>query len=292
MNQRILWLGGAIGVVLVGLFLMRGTDQGATAPKAEPGSAVVTEFIPAIDEKVVHGIPWKKQKLKVEGGFAVLPLLLQTKALGCGKGDLDALKGDLKASADRKLIFTVERPLAGDTTYGPVVLDVDTKLKHGTKLKLLLPLPKSAIQLGLFLCTDSSGTRRCNDKRTDDINTILGNQAEAEQRKEEYLPPERNYFFQYVMLEPDGSISVFANSPVAKQAFEDLEALTPTLFPASVDEEKKQLGRAKELQTTFSSLALMYDAQGTAAITLPGSDNKDCRIAVAPNGQVSIQGTE
>lgn len=294
MNQRFLWLGGIIGVVLVGLFLMRGTGSGTESPvrtDSSPTSGSVTQYIAPIDESVVHQIPWKKQKLLVENGHAVLPLLLQTKALGCGKGDLDAIRGDLNSQADKKLLFTVERPLAADNSYS-VVAELDPRLKQGTRLKLLLPLPKAPTQLGLFLCTDASGTRRCNDKRFDDINSILALQAEAKQRKEEYLPPDRNYFFQYLMLEPDGSLSVFVNSPVAKQTFEDLEALVPKLFPSAIDEEKKQLARAREAQTLLASLALLYDAQGNAAVTLPGSDNKDCRIAVAPNGQVTIQATE
>ena len=174
------------------------TDSTTSTSKDEPASipaSVIDEHIKTLSKK----IPLTHVKVSDDSSQATeISLNLNTlKKDTCHMGDLDLITQDLE-KAD--LVLSVENILPSDTSFTPVIQFLSpNSLEHGS-FYFTLPRVNNPVFLGLFLCKDSSNSRRCNNKSVQPISELLNIQSSGVKITNPKYTKDKVYFFQSFIL--------------------------------------------------------------------------------------------
>ena len=222
------------------------------------------------------------EKLVCNAGNCELTLSLKKKGT-CFEGDWDAINMDLKFSAARTFLVSVE-PLGTDVkSFRPLAwrLSLKSLLEDGLQQKITFPQPTGSLPLGVFICKDAAGTGRCADKPQLDQGTHEMHLAEALKKDPKAQSIDRVYFFQWILLEKERVLVNKAGESFWTPEIYDgranyLVAVTPqkTLDAKGLSPEfqiKQDMLFALQRHNTMKSLPL-ETTPGTLALVLPAQD--------------------
>ena len=174
------------------------SDSNVSSTKDSPVSipaSVINENIKTLSKK----IPLTHVKVSDDSSQATeINLNLNTlKKNTCHWGDLDLIAADLGRS---DLILSVENILPSDTSFSPVLQFLSPSSLERGSFYFNLPRVNNPVFLGLFLCKDSSNSRRCNNKSVQSISELLSLHGGGVNITNPKYTRDKVYFFQSFIL--------------------------------------------------------------------------------------------
>jgi hypothetical protein len=128
------------------------------------------------------------------GSERFFPLAIQWR-IGCGPINYNVLKQQFKAGSMATVLLTIEPIDPAYTSFSPVVYEIsEESFFQGAPLMLSLPATTEALELGLFICSDTKKEGRCNTKQA-----FRAQPADLEGKTQSYAG-DRLYFFSYLIL--------------------------------------------------------------------------------------------
>ncbi len=192
----------------------------------------------------------------------------------CYRGDLDAIRLDLFNSRDKTLLLSVESLAGNKSPVTPMVYELNSD-GNLDGFQAQFPLGSQVGEFGVFLCKDATHTHRCAGKKVEDIGAILVDYNHQGGHSWKESPPDRIYFFQNLIVQNNGVVSVFNDNRISEETFNRLGELLAGLTgkdKATFDDDLKSV---KELTRTINSLALNTDSN-SATIELPEFSRSAC----------------
>ena len=159
-----------------------------------------------------------KLSLKQSSLHRVLSISLEPD-VGCHLGETDAIEMDQALSPGDKILLSVES-LTNNESFTPQVRRVSlVELQRGLQLELKLPDVPDYAHLGLFLCKDSKGRHSCLGKAAiDPADIVIANIRGAAGNT--FVPPDRIYFFAYLLLDKNGNLTIPSQSQWQDEPFQ------------------------------------------------------------------------
>lgn len=226
------------------------------------------------DAKIIAAMNFKSLPFSEELQFRILKPINEK----CWVGDSDAIEADTKFANVDSVLLTIES-LMDPPAFAPVTAPIPMDYYHqADELLFKLPIPKSKTltPIGIFVCRDQSNSHSCKEKQPLDIVKLYLSYysekfVEVPQDKkipvrivlqpkevsEKFVKKDRNYFFQYAYLTPNGlKYPQNANGGEAKyltvfSMYEGLVLKDPGLT--------KRLEKAKQLGEVLRSMGFTFD---------------------------------
>ena len=115
----------------------------------------------------------------------------------CHWGDLDAISKDVGQS---ELLLSIESILPNDNSFTPVTQFVTLASLERGSFEFTLPRVDSPVFLGLYLCKDSSNSRRCNNKSAQSLSKLMMALNSGAKVTNPHFTKDKIYFFQSFIL--------------------------------------------------------------------------------------------
>lgn len=253
----------AIGACLYFLVRVAAKNKAPVPAPAEVGKAAGT---------LKNWDNWQQASLVCEGSLCHLQLVVAPMEM-CQYGDLDAIRLDLsRYSSKQEALLTLETI----DPYGPFFEPITRKipvdeLVKGKGVDFSFPKTAGPLQLGVFLCKDSSALGRCRGKEFMDVMAVEVRDRMMGKRQPHYESGDVIYFFQYVFINGE-SLRSFAKM--------DANALVDAVYNKQRDEtlaefpvdQKDAAGKAFEAATSLSRTLRSMPLElspGRARVVLP-----------------------
>lgn len=268
----------AIGVFVLALILSA-LFLRFESRKAKETKAVETNARPEPVPKEVYDLETqmelKRMPLRREKGTALLDFTISIPRR-CPIGDADAIKLDLDASPEKRILISVEPLDPADTSFKPQVEVVGPELlQTGRSVLFKVPLRERSIAMGVFVCKDSQKKGRCLGKPFEDLNAIFSEYSKAGGVLKN-PPPDRTYFFQFLSIQKGESLVAFAPNIVKDDALRSVTKYLDATGTAGNGTVHRQQGELiKDLTLATRSLPVAFGS--SLRVDLPLHDLNRCR---------------
>lgn len=175
----------------------------------------------------------------------------------CITGEIDVLLSDLPFTP---LIATLEPIVVTDTSFPRIAKSLDREgLKRRLNLTFDVPSRRSVVNLGVFICSDKAGTKRCADKAVHSYDEYLASGTGRKSKVDKAV--DHIYFFQYLVA-TQTSLQFISGAETLKQAKVAVDAALIRV-PASTP---------KQTQMVRKTILKFLGKIGSMPITTASSD--------------------
>ena len=216
-------------------------------------------------------LPPTIETLKLDAARTV-PVKISSKK-GCFFGDLDLMLVEMSWSNYYDLRVSLEPLDDGKAAGSSAVVTVKDLAPGSHTVSLKAPKVKQPTLMGLYICRDAKKSGSCRGKPVVSPGEFIkrySSQATANKKPGDLPVEDKTYYFNHVVVEPDGissSDAVFDQAEFAR-AREIAQKESPKSF-------EQKLKKIYEAQRTLSSVPLTQ-IDGALAVTLPISDFANC----------------
>lgn len=146
-----------------------------------------------------------RKKFPVKGDHVFVNVAFRPKGV-CHMGDYNFITHDLKTNQLNRVLVSLE-PLDPESSLKPLsFLVTQARLKKGFSRQFRLPRDLDREMVGIFLCSDRSGTDRCIGKKPVDLNDLLDDRFQKAMKRQD-----RVYLFSFLIV--NGSQVEFSLKP-------------------------------------------------------------------------------
>ena len=189
----------------------------------------------------------------------------------CHWGDLDIIAKDVGNS---EILLSVEPILPSDDSLSPITEFTSLNVLEKGSFYFNLPRVSTPVFLGLYLCKDSSNSRRCNNKSFQSLNDLFLVQNSGVNVTNPKYTKDKIYFFQSFIL-THNDIYILDNTKLNKNSQE----LKKTLLSITDLPEKKIstiIKRVKNINKNIRSENVSISKQ-TINLLLPKRSEVACK---------------
>jgi hypothetical protein len=220
-----------------------------------------------------EGIPLPRSvdTLKLDASRAV-PVTISSKK-GCFFGDLDLMLVEMSWSNYYDLRVSLEPLDDGKAAGSSAVITVKDLAPGSHTVSLKAPKVTQPTLMGLYICRDSKKSGSCRGKPVVSPGEFIkrySSQATAGKKPGDLIVDDKTYYFNHVVVAPDGISS--SDSVFDQAEFARVREIAQKESPKNFEQKLKKL---YEAQRTLSSVPLKQ-VDGALAVTLPISDFANC----------------